>query len=53
MILHGLEKVTPRGSKDSGGGTQTIVVETYLDGREIAEAQVPHMPAVLKRHGLR
>ncbi|HXH05849.1 MAG TPA: hypothetical protein VNI83_04590 [Vicinamibacterales bacterium] len=35
-----------------GGGPLTIRVPIYLDGRQIAEATVPWLPAVVRRHGL-
>jgi hypothetical protein len=36
-----------------GGGTaQPIIIQTFLDGRMVAEAVVPHVPDVVKRYGL-
>jgi hypothetical protein len=53
-MLHGWEKVTPLGVGGGDGvAAQSIIVPVYLDGRQIAEATVPHIPAVVKRYGLR
>ncbi len=46
----GPEAVVPLGSSVAGG-SQPIVVQTYLDGRQIAESTVEHIPYVLGRRG--
>ena len=45
----GPEAVVPLGSGGSFGSSAPIVVQTYLDGYQIAEATVPHIPSVVGR----
>jgi hypothetical protein len=48
----GPEAVVPLGGRGMGGtGGGPIVVQTFLDGYQIAEATVPHIPDVVRRRG--
>lgn len=48
----GPEAVVPLGGgRGFGGGGGPIVVQTFLDGYQIAEATVPHIPDVVRRRG--
>jgi len=41
------------GVSPSSGGATTITVPVYIDGRQVAEATVPHIPDALNRRGVR
>jgi hypothetical protein len=49
VMLHGREAVVPLDAAPSAAPT-TIVVQTILDGRQIAEAIFPYTPQVAMRH---
>ncbi|MEO8520050.1 MAG: hypothetical protein ABI603_01730 [Acidobacteriota bacterium] len=53
IVLNAAQQKRVAGVLSSGGGGQTIIIKTYLEGREVAETVVPHIPDALKRLGLR
>jgi hypothetical protein len=51
VTLHGRERIMTEAEGRTGGGSP-IIIQTYLDGRMVAESTVPHIPDVVRRYGL-